>query len=111
MAKQTATATDDIRKRIEEIQSSSGTAIRSIEEIGVVIERINGVSQTIAKSVDEQNSAPREIAQRIAETSSGAEVISTGVAQSAQEITGNITSVNEAVRRAASGASETEGAS
>ncbi|MCG8649149.1 MAG: methyl-accepting chemotaxis protein, partial [Pirellulales bacterium] len=51
LAKQTAAATDDIRGRIEGIQSSTGDAVEAIREISEVIGNVNEVSRTIAAAV------------------------------------------------------------
>jgi methyl-accepting chemotaxis protein len=111
LAKQTADATEDIRRRIEGIQSSTGSAVESIGRISEVIAEVNDVSKTIASAVEEQSITTKEIAKNISETSDAASTVSTGVAQSAtasQEITQNISSVDEAARQTAQGASQTE---
>lgn len=113
LAKQSAQATEDIRHRIEAIQSSTGTAVRSIGEIGSVIQQVNEVSRTIASSTDQQTTATREISQNIAQTASAADLVSTGVAESAaasQEITQNIVGVDTAARQSAEGANQTRAA-
>ena len=84
LAKQTAAATEDIRRRIEGIQSSSGQAVRSIGEITEVIKKVNDVSRTIASAVEEQSITTREIAKNVAETSTAAETVARGVAESAK---------------------------
>ncbi len=114
LARQTATATEDIRKRIEGIQGSTGEAVRSIGEIGEVIQRVNEVSRTIASAVEEQSITTKEIAQNMAQTSSAAAMVSQGVAESAsasQEITRNLSGVDVAAKQAAHSASETQTAS
>ena len=111
LAKQTAEATEDIRQRIEGIQSSTGSAVSSIGEISEVIAKVNEVSRTIAAAVEEQSVTTKEIAGNIAQTASSSETVATGVSQSAsaaQEITQNISSVDQAARQAAHGASETK---
>jgi len=114
LAKQTAEATEDIRKRIEGIQESAGLAVRSIGEISEVIQKVNEVSKTIASAVEEQSITTKEIAQNIAQTSDAASTVSTGVAESAsagQEITRNISQIDHAVRQTAEGATMTQTAS
>ncbi len=93
LAKQTAAATEDIRRRIEGIQSSTGQAVRSIGEITEVIKKVNDVSHTIASAVEEQSITTREIAKNVAETSTAAATVARGVAESAsvtREIAKNI---------------------
>ncbi|MBN2022136.1 MAG: CZB domain-containing protein [Pirellulales bacterium] len=114
LAKQTAEATEDIRRRIEGIQESTGLAVNSIGEIAGVIQKVNEVSKTIASAVEEQSITTKEIAQNIAQTSDAAGTVSTGVAESAsagQEITRNISEIDRAVRQTAEGATMTQTAS
>ncbi len=111
LAKQTGDATEDIRKRVQGIQSSPSDAVTSIGEISGVITQVNEVSRVIATSVDEQSSTMKEIAQNVAQTASAAEVISTGVAESASassEITQTIAGVDQTARLSAAGAEQTQ---
>jgi len=111
LARQTAEATEDIRRRIEGIQSSTSTAVGSIGRIGEVIARVNEVSRTIASAVEEQSITTREIAQNVGQTAGAAETVSRGVAESAatsREITRNIAGVDTAARQTAQGAAQTQ---
>jgi methyl-accepting chemotaxis protein len=111
LAKQTAEATEDIRKRIEGIQSSTGSAVQSIGEISGVINKVNEVSRTIASAVEEQSITTKEIAQNVGQTATAADSVSTGVAQSAtasKEITKNIAGVDQAAKQTAEGAAQTQ---
>lgn len=111
LAKQTAEATEDIRRRIEGIQTSTGGAVQSIGEVSDVIKRVNDVSKTIASAVEEQSITTKEIAGNVTQTSTAAETVSSGVretASAAREITQNIAGVDEAARQAAEGASQTQ---
>jgi methyl-accepting chemotaxis protein len=111
LAKQTAEATEDIRARIEGIQSSTGLAIKSIGSISEVIQQVNEISRTIASAVEEQSVTTKEIAQNVAQTSSAAETVSVGVSQSAtasKEITQNIAGVDQAAKQTAAGAAQTQ---
>ena len=114
LAKQTADATEDIRLRIEGIQTSTGETVVSIGQISDVIQQVNDVSKTIASAVEEQSITTREIAQNVTQTSDAATSVSAGVAQSAsasQEITQNIAGVDQGAKHTAQGASETQTAS
>ena len=111
LAKQTADATEDIRRRIEGIQSSTGEAVDSIGQISKVIQQVNDVSSTIASAVEEQSITTKEIAQNVTQTSDASQTVSIGVAESAsatQEITRNIAQVDRAARETALGASRTQ---
>jgi methyl-accepting chemotaxis protein len=107
LARQTAAATDDIRTRIEGIQSSTGGAVQAVKEIGEVITNINEVSRTIAAAVEEQSAATRQIADNVSQTAAASETVSRGVSESAaasQEITVNINEVNQVLKQTTSGA-------
>lgn len=111
LARQSAEAAGDIRRRIEGIQSSTGEVVHSIGQISEVIGQVNEVSKTIASAVEEQSVTTREIAKNVTETSDAAGVVSTGVAESAsasQEITRTISGVDEAAKQTAQGASQTQ---
>ncbi|MCP3994102.1 MAG: methyl-accepting chemotaxis protein [bacterium] len=114
LAKQTAEATEDIRRRIEGIQGSTNEAVNSIGEISKAISEVNDVSTSIASAVEEQSVTTREIAQNITQTSSAAGSVSTGVGQSmgaCQEITKSISEVDAGVKETARGATSTQAAS
>ena len=114
LAKQTAAATEDIRKRIIGIQASTVEAVNSIHEISTVIANVDNVSQTIASAVEEQSITTKEIARNIAQTSTAAETVAQGVAESAtvtKEIAKNITEVSTAAQQTAQGATVTQDAS
>jgi methyl-accepting chemotaxis protein len=111
LAKQTGSATEDIRKRIEGIQASTQKAVKAIEEVSRVIRQVNDVSRTIASAVEEQSITTKEIAKNVAQTSSAVDLVAKGVTQSAttsQEITRTIGEVNHAANQAAAGAAETQ---
>ncbi len=87
LAKETATATEDISRKIAAIQDDARLAVSAIDEITAVIGRINDTQHTIVSSVQEQTAATSEIARNIVETSKGSE-----------EIVNSIESVTHAAR-------------
>lgn len=102
LAKQTGAATDDIRSRIEGIQSSSAKAVNSIREISEVVEKVNLVATTIASAVEEQNLTTKEMARHIKETAEAAEDVSNAVSRTgnvAEEITSTISNVDQVIGR------------
>ena len=114
LAKQTAAATDDIRCRIEAIQSSTGDTVNAIAEIGEAINNVNKVARTIASSVEEQSVMTKEISQNVQEAAGASDVIARGVNESAvasEEITKNIFGVDESAKLTSSGANKTQQAS
>jgi methyl-accepting chemotaxis protein len=95
LAKQTATATDEITEKIEAIQNSTTEAVTAIQEISHIIEQISDISTTIASAVEEQAATTNEITRNVAESASGA-----------QEIASNITGVATAANSTAQGATQ-----
>ncbi len=82
LAKQTAEATIDIKNQIGEMQGTTDSTIKDIENIRQVIEEINSVIYTIATAVEQQSAATSEIAENIAQASAGISEVNENVAQS-----------------------------
>jgi methyl-accepting chemotaxis protein len=113
LAKQTASATDDIRTRIEAIQAATTEAIQAIGNIETVIRNVNDVSRTIASAVEEQRITTTEISKSVAETSTAVETVTKSIAESAmasREITQNMSKVDSAARQTSVGASSAKDA-
>lgn len=110
LARQTASATDDIRNRIEGIQHSATEAVIAIREITDVIGNVNQVSQTIAAAVEEQSISTKQIAENVTETATAANVVSKSVQESAsasQDITVNIAGVDQGAKQTVAAAAQT----
>jgi methyl-accepting chemotaxis protein len=109
LAKQTAAATDDIRRRIEAIQGTTGQAVESIRSIGEVINRVNTVARTIASAVEEQSITTKEISKSITQAAESADTIARSVSESAaasQEITHSIGRVDAVLHRTSGNAQQ-----
>ncbi|MBL8842254.1 MAG: HAMP domain-containing protein [Planctomycetes bacterium] len=88
LAKQTAGATEQIRKRIETIQGDTKTAVDAIQGIGHVVKQIAEYQNTIASAVEEQSATTQEISRSVneaARASAEIAVTMTGVSESAQQ--------------------------
>ncbi len=96
LAKQTATATEDISQKIEAIQNDTKGAVTAIAQIGKVISQINDISNTIASAVEEQSATTNEIARNASEAAKGS-----------TEISKNIANVSQAARNTTEGAGNT----
>ncbi len=110
LAKQTASATEDIRSRIESIQGSTGDAVEAIKEITTVITDVNEVSRTIAAAVEEQSITTREISESVSQTASAVDMVATGIGESAtasREITKSIACVDNEAKNTATAAEKT----
>jgi methyl-accepting chemotaxis protein len=100
LAKQTAQATQEIQKQVEEMQLNAETAVKAIESVSTVIEEVNTISQTIVSAVEEQSATINEISKNISGVSSGALEIASNVSETAvglSEVTRTISGVNISV--------------
>ncbi len=96
LAKQTASATEDISQKIEAIQTDTKGAVTAIDQISKIIGQINDISNTIASAVEEQSATTNEIARNASEAAKGS-----------TEISKNIANVSLAARNTTEGASST----
>jgi len=106
LAKQTAQATQEIQKQVEDMQTNTDTAIKAIESVSKVIEEVNVISQTIVSAVEEQSATVNEISRNVSGVSTGAQEVSKNVAESAtglSEVSSTIAGVNNAVGDTAKG--------
>lgn len=99
LAKQTATATEDISKKIEAIQSDSQSAVNSIGSVTEAIDQLNSISASIASAMEEQSATTNEVARVVGESSQGV-----------QQITENIQQVSLAAEQTGKGANDMQGA-
>jgi len=89
LANQTAAATEEIRNRIEGIQSSTTATVEEIAQVMAVIEEVRDFVSTIAAAVEQQSAATREIAENVGQASLGIQEVNTNVSQ-ASLVTGEI---------------------
>lgn len=82
LAKQTADATQDIKRQVGGIQSSSDGVVGAIQTVSSVIDEINQIVSTIATAVEEQSVATQEIAQNVTHASQGIGEVNQNVAHS-----------------------------
>ncbi|MEM9185908.1 MAG: methyl-accepting chemotaxis protein [Planctomycetota bacterium] len=116
LARQTSDATESIRHRIESIQSASTQAVDLVSEIDQVIRRVREESDRISQNVEGQGATTEQIASRITEVATAAEVVATNVGQTAEasrEIARSLAEVDAAAETtaAAATATRTSGAS
>ena len=79
LARQTASATEDIAKRIAAIQTESKASSSSIGAIATIIEKINHATQTIASAVEEQSATTAEITRTVQDAARGGSEIATSI--------------------------------
>ena len=102
LAHETATATEDIGRRIEAIQLDTEAAVAAITEISAIIAQINDSQATIASAVEEQTATTNEMGRNVADAAGGAAAISDRVAQVSRNAQGSI----EATRGTAAAAQD-----
>ena len=98
LARQTASATVDIKNQISEMQTTTSTTVADIEKISAVIAEIHNVINGIATAVEEQSAASTEIANNISQASQGIAEVNENVAQSTvviADITRDIAGINQ----------------
>jgi methyl-accepting chemotaxis protein len=93
LANETATATSQIRQKIDAIRAGTEKAVEVIGDISDIISQMHDISITIASAVEEQTATTREIARNVAEAAAGE-----------LHVTENITSVADAARMTSGGA-------
>jgi methyl-accepting chemotaxis protein len=89
LAKETAAATENVARKIEAIQTSTGEATSAITRIGEIVGQINDIQTTIAAAVEEQSATTDEIARSVTEAAAGATSIAADVAEVASSATGS----------------------
>lgn len=83
LAKQTASATEDIKTRIGGVQTSASGAIADIEKITGVIDEVGQIVSAIATAIEEQAAVTRDVADNIAQASAGVQDANENVAMTA----------------------------
>jgi methyl-accepting chemotaxis protein len=81
LSMQTARSTEDIRRKVDEIQKFAKSAVSAVDEIDNRVERVDQIVVAIANSINQQSDATREIAasgsQTAATVSEFAELVKT----------------------------------
>jgi len=86
LARQTAAATEDIKARIEGIQTSSGVAVGDIATVANVIREVNEIVSGIAAAIEEQSAVTRDIASNVTQASRGVEEANRNVAEASKAV-------------------------
>jgi methyl-accepting chemotaxis protein len=99
LAGQTAKATTEISEQVAAIQSASDETVSAIRNVVEVITEIDQIGIAIASAIEEQGSATKEIARNIQQAAHGT-----------QEVSSNISGVQQAATDAGSAATQVLGA-
>jgi methyl-accepting chemotaxis protein len=101
LARETATATEDIGQKIEAIQADTRSAVEAIAQIANIIKEVNEISNNIAAAVEEQTVTTNEISRNVTEAAAGTGEIAHnigGVATAAQDTTRGAADTQTAAR-------------
>jgi methyl-accepting chemotaxis protein len=71
LAKATASATEDITRKIEMIRGDASNAAQAIQRISSIITQISEISTRIAAAAEQQTATTRDIARNVSEAASG----------------------------------------
>ena len=96
LAKQTAKATEEIKRKIAVIQENTAGAVTAIGGIRDVIDKISHISGDIATAVGQQSATTSEMARSVSEAARGSATISANIGGVAQEAQNTSTNVGEA---------------
>ncbi|MBE1426876.1 methyl-accepting chemotaxis protein [Desulfomicrobium macestii] len=99
LAMQTARATEEIRGKIQGIQSATGVTVSEIQQVSQVINEVDSIVGTIAAAVEEQSVTTRDIADNVGQASQGVQEVNENVSQAesvTRDIAKEVASVNEA---------------
>ena len=101
LAQQTASATEEIQREIESIQSISAETVKAISGVGETIVKMSEIAGAIEHAVSEQQAATNEICANINQAATGTRDVSkniSGVTIAAQETSSGASQVLEAAQ-------------
>lgn len=97
LAEETAKATEEITRRVQEIQADTSGAVVSIEEISAIIASINDFQHTIASAVEEQTATTNEMSRSVTEAATGSGEIADNIADIAALTASSSNTVSQSV--------------
>ena len=86
LATQTSKATDDIRNKVNAIQTATDSTIQEINTIHGVIDEVNSVVSTIAAAVEEQSVTTKDIAENISRVTLGIQDMTAAVVTTTEAV-------------------------
>lgn len=106
LAQQTASATEDIKARIDGVQASVEAGVLENEKVAQVIRGVSETVSTIATAIEEQATVTKHMVQNIAEASAGVVDVNSRFASTSaatQDIAKDVASVNHVAMEMSSG--------
>ena len=101
LAQETAAATEDISRRVEQIQVDTEAAVTAISEISQIIAHINDAQSTIASAVEQQTATTGEMGRNVSDAAASARAISSSVEQAARVAGGSQSGAQSTAQSAA----------
>jgi methyl-accepting chemotaxis protein len=112
LARQSAAATDDIRRQVSLIQENTANSMEAIDDVASVIEQVSQIASSIAAAVEEQSATTSEIVRSLHGVTSSTKTLSENVqsaSSGASEVSRNIHGVSQAASDSAKGAARITG--
>lgn len=112
LARQSAAATEDIRRQVSLIQENTANSMGAIDDVASVIEQVSQIASSIAAAVEEQSATTSEIVRSLHGVTSSTKTLSENVqsaSSGASEVSRNIHGVSQAASDAAKGAARITG--
>ena len=107
LARQSATATEEIRAQVSLIQQNAKNSTLAIDEVATVIQEVSSIASSIAAAVEEQSATTSEIVRTLHTVTSATSTLSENVRQTSNastEVSRNIHGVSDAAAEASRGA-------
>jgi methyl-accepting chemotaxis protein len=108
LARQSASATEDIRRQVALIQENTANSMGAIDDVAGVIEQVSQIASSIAAAVEEQSATTSEIVRSLHAVTSSTKTLSENVKSASagsSEVSRNIHGVSQAASDSAKGAS------
>jgi len=108
LARQSASATEDIRRQVALIQENTANSMGAIDDVANVIEQVSQIASSIAAAVEEQSATTSEIVRSLHAVTSSTKTLSENVKSASAgsaEVSRNIHGVSQAASDSAKGAS------
>jgi methyl-accepting chemotaxis protein len=112
LARQSAAATEDIRRQVSLIQENTANSMEAIDDVASVIEQVSQIASSIAAAVEEQSATTSEIVRSLNGVTCSTKTLSENVQSAsagASEVSRNIHGVSQAASDSAKGASRITG--
>ena len=85
LAGQTANATKEITRQIDEVRAITQTVVDAVAKVGAQIVHIDEISASVAAAIEEEGSATNEISRNVTETADAAQEVSRRIEQVATD--------------------------